>query len=163
MNSSDNLFVNVIIMMTIVSTVLLLAIVPSTIFPFVYIGLLTSVMFGFERVGFGRLGNAIDNMLYNSVVRICNFITLADNATWNITSKTLGIIANIMEYIAYPFEWSERQLARVFGMMPRKEREAEMIYMIVNSESSFNPLDTIKWAVIIYISIILSTLVYRVV
>ncbi len=149
--------------MTIATTVLLFTIVPSTIFPFVYIGLLTCTMFGFERVGFGRVGKAIDNGLYNSVIVVCNFITLADNATWNITSKTLGMITNIMEYIAYPFEWSERQLARLLGMPSRNEREAKMIYSIVTSDRSTNPLDTIKWVVIIYISITLCTLVYKIV
>lgn len=156
----SNLFVNVSIMMTIATSVLLLAVVPTTIFPFVYIGLLTCTMFGFERVGLGRLGNAIDNTLYNSVVRVCNFITLADNATWNITSKTLGMIANIMEHIAYPFEGSERQVARLLGMPSRNEREAKMIDAIVNSDPSTNPLDTIKWVIIIYISITLCSLVY---
>jgi hypothetical protein len=120
-------------------------------------------MFGFERVGFGHAGKAIDNTLYTSVVRVCSFINLVDNATWNITSKTLGMITNIMEYIAYPFEWSERQLARFLGMPSRNEREAKMIYAIVNSDPSTNPLDTIKWVVIIYISITLCTLVYKIV
>jgi len=163
MSHIDSLFVSVVMTMTIASTILLLAVVPSPLFPFAFIGLLSCTMFGFERVGLGRLGNVIDNTLYNSVVRVCNFITLADNATWNITSKTLGMIANIMEYITYPFEWSERQLARVLGMPSRDEREAEMIDVILRSDPSINPLDTIKWIVIIYLSITLCTLVYNIV
>ena len=159
MSHIDSLFVSVIMTMTIASTILLLAIVPSPLFPFAFIGLLTCTMFGFERVGLGRLGNAIDNTLYNSVVRVCNFITLADNATWNITSKTLGM----MEYITYPFEWSERQLDRLLGMPSRDEQEAKMIEAILHSDPSTNPLDTVKWIVIIYISITLCTLVYKIV
>ena len=149
--------------MTILSAPILLTVVPTTIFPFVYIGLLGCTMFGFEHVGLGRVGKMIDNGLYNSVMGVCNFITLADNATWNITSTTLGMITNIMDYIAYPFVWSERQLARLLGMPSRKEWEAEMIHIIVNSDRSTNPLNTIKWFVIIYISIILCTLVYKIV
>lgn len=160
MNNISNLFISVVMTMTIASTLLLLAVVPSPLFPFAFIGLLTCTMFGFERVGLGRLGSAIDNTLYNSVVKVCNFITLADNATWNITSKTLGMIANIMEHITYPFEWSERQFARLFGMPSRDEQEAKMIEAILHSDPSTNPLDTIKWIVIIYISITLCSLVY---
>ena len=156
MNHIDSLFVSVVMTMTIASTLLLLAVVPHPLFPFAFIGLLACTMFGFERVGFGRLGNAIDNMLYNSVVRVCNLITLADNATWNITSKTLGI----MEYITYPFEWSERQLARLLGMPSRDEQEAKMIEAILHSDPSTNPLDTVKWFIIIYILITLCTHVY---
>ncbi len=147
--------------MTIATTVLLLAVVPPTIFPVVFIGLLACTMFGFEHVGLGRVGKMIDNGLYNSVIGVCNFITIADNATWNITSTTLGMITNIIDYIAYPFVWYERQLTRLLGIPPRKEWAAEMIHIIVNSDRSTNPLNTIKWFVIIYISIILCTLVYK--
>ena len=159
MDPFSSLFTSIILGMTITIGVILLNILPASIFPITFISLLACTMFGFERVGLGQVGKTIDNTLYNSVVLVYNAIIAADNATWNITSKMIEMGIYIIECIVYPFEYIETKVARLFGMQTRYEREAEMMYMIARSghTSATNPLDIIKWIALVYISIMLYT------
>ncbi len=146
----SSLFTFITLFMTIASGVILFKIIPTSFFPITFISLLGCTMFGFERVG-----KAIDKTLYNSIVLLYNIIIALDNATWNITSNTIQTISYIMECIAYPFEYIETKFARLLGIYTRREREEEMIYAFVTSAS--NPLDIIKYAALVYLSIILYT------